>query len=143
MAGEHRDKAGAPVFTLPELAELSGTDYRTLHNWQRRGILRPSHREANGSGTVSLFDSTDALQVLVLTELRQSGVEVRVLGQIASQIRELASTMASDDLLLIYEQTVVARAPADLHNSISLDRPNVVLNLSRARGLLDRLSAAA
>ena len=51
------------VYTLPELAEISAIDYRTLHNWQKRGMLRASHTEANGSGTVNLFIATDAIQV--------------------------------------------------------------------------------
>jgi DNA-binding transcriptional MerR regulator len=130
------------IFTLPELAEMSEIDYRTLHNWQKRGMLRPSHVEANGSGTVSLFSETDAIQVLILAELRRAGVEVRILERIASKVREVAASPGEEDLLLIAEDAVLLRDIGELGQQLSREEPNVVLSISNARDTVGQARAA-
>ncbi len=142
MAGNGRNDPGERLFTLPQLAEMSSVDYRTLHNWQKRGMLRPSHREASGSGTASLFDEADALQVLILADLRQGGVEVRVLERVASKIRELAETSREQDLLLIAEETIFFGDIGELDQRLSHEGPNVVLSISRARHAVQQTLAA-
>ncbi len=132
----------ARLFTLPELAEMSSIDYRTLHNWQKRGMLHPSHREANGSGTSSLFDATDALQVLILAELRLGGVEIKLLERIAPRVRELAASVNGKELLLISDDGVDLRDAKELDDSLSRERPNLVLSISRARHAVERAQAA-
>jgi len=126
----------------PELADLSGVDYRTLHNWQKRGMLRPSNREATGSGSTSLFDAADALQVLILAELRLGGIEVSLLQRIASRVHELAASVNGKELLLISGGQVDLHDAADLDSGLSEERPNLVLSISRARRLVERARAA-
>jgi hypothetical protein len=141
MASNGQSAAKERFFTLPELAVMSSIDYRTLHNWQKRGMLRPSHREANGSGTSSLFDATDALQVLILAELRLGGVEVKLLERIALRVRELAASVNGKELLLISDDGVDLRDSKELDDSISRERPNVVLSISRARHAVEQAQA--
>jgi len=56
MATNEAESPRQATFTLPELAELTGIDSRTLHNWMRRDVLAPSYQHASGSGTKNLFD---------------------------------------------------------------------------------------
>jgi len=49
-------------------------------------------------GTASLFDEADALQILILADLRQGGVEVRVLERVALKIRELGETSQPNEI---------------------------------------------
>jgi DNA-binding transcriptional MerR regulator len=142
MGGNGDSASTERFFTLPELAEMSSIDYRTLHNWQKRGMLRASHREANGSGTSSLFDATDALHVLILAELRLGGVEVALLERISSRVRELASSLNGKELLLISEERVDLRDAGDLDSGLSQDRPNLVLSIARPRRLVEQALAA-
>lgn len=142
MDGNGQSAARERFFTLPELAEMSSIDYRTLHNWQKRGMLRPSHREANGSGTSSLFDAADALQVLILAELRLGGVEVKLLERIAPRVRELAASVNGKDLLLISDDGVDLRDAEELDGSLSRERPNLVLSISKARHAVAKAQAA-
>lgn len=142
MDGNGKAAPKERLFTLPELAEMSSIDYRTLHNWQKRGMLRPSHREANGSGTSSIFDATDALQVLILAELRLGGVEVKLLERIAPRVRELARSVNGKELLLISDDGVDLRDATELEDSLSLERPNLVLSISRARHAVQQAQAA-
>jgi DNA-binding transcriptional MerR regulator len=133
---ELRPDPAPRVYTLPELAEICEVDYRTLHNWQKRGILSPSRQEANGSGTKNLFDEADALQVVILAELRKDGVEVRRLQAVAAKIRELIEEMAGDELLVISGDAVTLRRRTELEGRIPEDSPTMVLSLSPARRIL-------
>ena len=57
------------ALTVGELARLTGVTVRTLHHYDERGLVRPSHRTAAGH---RLYDDADVLrlqQVLVLREL--------------------------------------------------------------------------
>jgi len=121
---------------------MSSIDYRTLHNWQKRGMLRPSHTEATGSGTASLFDETDAIQVLILAELRLGGIEVRLLERIAPQVRELTANLNGKDLMLISDDEVALHEAKELDDSLSRERPNLVLSISRARQTIAQSMAA-
>jgi len=142
MSGDADPVSSESLFTLPELADLSGVDYRTLHNWQKRGMLRPSSREATGSGSTSLFDAADALQVLILAELRLGGIEVSVLQKIAPRVHELAASVNGKELLLISDGRVDLRDAADLDSGLSDERPNLVLSISRARKAVEQARAA-
>lgn len=142
MSGNGKSARQERLFTLPELAEMSSIDYRTLHNWQKRGMLHPSSREANGSGTSSLFDAVDALQILILAELRLSGIEVKVLEQIAPRVRELAASVNGKELLHISAEGVALRDARELDGSLSRERPNLVLSISKARCAVEQAQVA-
>jgi hypothetical protein len=119
------------AYTLPELAELSGIDYRTLHNWQKRGTLRAS-QEASGSGSVSLFDEIAARHVLILAELRRSGVEMRVLETVAESIWDLARELGDEQLLVISGGSASATSNAELGEHLSADRASVIVRVGQA-----------
>lgn len=89
------------TFTLPELAELTGIDSRTLHNWMRRDVLAPSRQRASGSGTKNLFDRHDALFLVIVAELRHGGAEMPALERVAPELRDFASSSTGDELLMI------------------------------------------
>lgn len=118
-------------FTLPEIAGLSGIDYRTLHNWVRRGLIAPSRQVANGSGSTNLFDLGDARQILVLAELRRGGLEISLLERTSRELRGLMDSVTAGDLLLIAGRVSVIRNLDDLDAAAVKDGPAVVVSLSR------------
>ena len=135
---------GTQTFTLPQIAQIAAIDYRTLHNWQKRGMLRASHQTATGSGTTNRFTPTDALQVLILAELRRSGVEVRLLESIADRVWELASAIDEDrQLLVITHGSVSLSSDSELGAHIRGGQPSVVVSLESSRRALEGLPAAA
>src|SRR5271166_6065609 len=89
------------TFTLPELALLVGVEYRTLHNWVRRGLLAASLQRADGSGTRNLFDLDDAREAYVLADLRRAGVELAKLQAVATWLRDNRDEQASSEVLLV------------------------------------------
>lgn len=119
-------------YTLPELAELSGIDYRTLHNWQKRGTLRASARAASGSGSVNLFDEVDARQVMILAELRRSGVEMRILETVAESIWNLAREIDEEQLLVISEGVASTTSDSELGAHLPADRASVIVRVGQA-----------
>ena len=138
---ENRDDGSdAPrTYTLPQLAKISGTDYRTLHNWQKRGLLSPSHQLANGSGTTHLFVLEDALQILVLAELRQAGVEMRVLESVAGDLRRLVGQLDDQKVVVIGEELRVLDDARELDASLATSGPLVVYRPARAKEALQAL----
>lgn len=133
---------GSRAYTLPQLAELSGIDYRTLHNWQKRGTLRAS-QEASGSGSVSLFAEVDARHLLILAELRRSGVEMRVLETVADSIWELARDINDEQLLVISGGFASATSHAELSEHLPTDRASVIVRVGQACRALAPHSPAA
>lgn len=64
------------VWTLPELAEEVGLEYRTAYSWMERGLLVPSTRPTGGTGHPSLFDHRDVKTAAYLTRLRELGLSM-------------------------------------------------------------------
>jgi DNA-binding transcriptional MerR regulator len=70
------------LYTLPEVAGLCGVEYRTLHSWMARGLLRVT-READGSGKPAMFSHDDLRFAEVLTRLRTFGLSMGGLEKVA------------------------------------------------------------
>ena len=75
------------IFTLPQIAKRADVDYRTLKNWESRGLIAPSIRAASGSGNASFFSKRDAEVALSLANLRRRGLDMTALGVIAAAWR--------------------------------------------------------
>lgn len=58
------------VWTLPEIAEITGAQYRTLHGWVQAGLLVPSLKTSRGSGNSNLFSNDDLIRAGALVALR-------------------------------------------------------------------------
>lgn len=76
------------LLTLPEVAEIVGVEYRTLHSWLRRGLLRPSGQRSEKTGVPNLFYPEDAVQAKVIADLRSYGLPFERLSETAERLRE-------------------------------------------------------
>lgn len=65
------------TYTLPVAARMLGVDYRTFHNWFKRGLIQASVRTVNGSGHTNLMDADDLARARLIVALRESGIETR------------------------------------------------------------------
>jgi DNA-binding transcriptional MerR regulator len=128
------------TFTLPELASLVDIEYRTLHNWFRRGLLAASCQEAQGSGTRNLFDCSDALEAYVLADLRRAGVELARLEEVAAELRRSRAERPGRDDVLLINGRVSLTSRDELSEAVGLMSPALVYDLEHAsRGLTGRL----
>jgi DNA-binding transcriptional MerR regulator len=127
------------ALTLPELARIVGIEYRTLHTWVRRGLLEPSVRRSDGTGTPNLFGVGDAVGARVLADLRRAGLSMDVLESASQALRDSEEALERPAVLLVNGNVeIFPDAPSTAE---ALDRPGLSL-VYRTRDALAHVSAA-
>src|SRR5688572_1093173 len=91
----------AVPLTLPQLAELAGVEYRTLHTWLKRGLLAPSVQPSSGTGTPNLFGNEDAVRARVLADLRRAGISLEVLAHAGARLQEHPEALQREAIMLL------------------------------------------
>ena len=89
------------AYTLPELSRLLDVQYRTLHSWVERGLIRASVKQSTGTGNRNLFDRRDAVTACVLVDLRAAGVNFDLLQQAAEQLRNTDDALQRQAYMLV------------------------------------------
>jgi len=69
MAARPSPAASEPGFRGPIVYKLVGITYRQLDYWARTGLVTPSVRAADGSGTQRLYSFTDVVELLIAINL--------------------------------------------------------------------------
>jgi DNA-binding transcriptional MerR regulator len=133
-----RPRLQQPAFTLPQLAEIAEVEYRTLHTWVARGLLRPSLRRSAGTGTPNLFGAQDAVAARVLADLRRAGLSMDVLECAGEALRDSAPALDQPAVLLV--NGAVEVFPDAPSAAGALDRPGLSL-VYRTREALERVTA--
>jgi transposase-like protein len=64
-------------YRVPEVCRIVGISYRQLDYWARTELVRPSVRDAGGSGTQRLYSFQDLLQLKVVKNLLDAGVSLQ------------------------------------------------------------------
>lgn len=77
----------------PVAASVVGITYRQLDYWARTGLVVPTVRPANGSGTARLYGFRDILELKIVKRLLDTGVSLQ---QIRSAIEHLRRRGATD-----------------------------------------------
>lgn len=75
------------MWKVGQLAKRTGVSVRTLHHYDRIGLLKPSHRTAAGH---RLYDGDDVARLQQIVSLRQLGFS---LEQIAEMLRRRGTTL--------------------------------------------------
>jgi DNA-binding transcriptional MerR regulator len=100
------------LLTLPQLAEAVDVEYRTLHSWLVRRLLRPSVQTSSGTGTPNLFSIEDAVRAKVIADLRRSGVSFDRLEQAARELDENPKALTEGAIVLVNGSVSVVDAQA-------------------------------
>jgi DNA-binding transcriptional MerR regulator len=85
----------------PAVCDVVGITYRQLDYWARTGLVPPSIRQAEGSGSQRLYAFEDIVRLRVVKRLLDAGVSLEriraALVELAAQGRTLSDvTLASD-----------------------------------------------
>ncbi|HVM11057.1 MAG TPA: MerR family transcriptional regulator [Actinomycetota bacterium] len=64
-------------YRAPQVGEIIGISYRQLDYWDRTGLVKPSIKSAEGSGTQRLYSFQDLLQLKVIKQLLDAGVSLQ------------------------------------------------------------------
>lgn len=104
-----------PGYRAPQVCKLVGITYRQLDHWARTDLLKPSLREADGSGTQRLYSFTDLLQLRVVRRLLDTGISLQKIRRAVDWLRgKLETDHPLTELNLISDgNTIWAKDHAD------------------------------
>lgn len=74
-------------YRVPEVCRLVGISYRQLDYWARTGLVRPSIRDAGGSGTQRLYSFQDLVLLRTIKNLLDTGVSLQSIRKSIDYLR--------------------------------------------------------
>ena len=80
-------------YRVPEVCRIVGISYRQLDYWARTGLVRPSVRDAGGSGTQRLYSFQDLLQLKVVKSLLDAGVSLQQIRRAIEYLRDTKQSL--------------------------------------------------
>ena len=122
QAGEQGLLFGEDLATRPEgigyrgptACAAAGITYRQLDYWARTGLVEPSVRAAQGSGSARLYSFRDILVLKVVKRLLDTGISLQQIRAAVSHLRsrgtsDLAQVTLMSDGVSVYECTSPGR----------------------------------
>lgn len=89
------------MFRSTEVLELAGLSYRRLDYWDRTGLLSPSGKLADGSGTQRLYTGEDLLVLTVVRTLMDAGIKRAVVEQAIATVRDRIEAIDRHSVLVL------------------------------------------
>jgi DNA-binding transcriptional MerR regulator len=86
-------------YRVPEVCRIVGISYRQLDYWARTELVRPSVRDAGGSGTQRLYSFQDLLQLKVVKSLLDAGVALHQIRKAIEYLRETKQSLSGVTLM--------------------------------------------
>lgn len=119
------------LLTLPQVAQIIGVEYRTLHSWLRRGLLRPSAQQSSGIGVPNLFSADDVVQAKVIADLRGYGLPFERLSEAADKLSAHPSALI-DGASVLVNGSVSIVAESEAADAIKRESLTLVYNTGHA-----------
>jgi DNA-binding transcriptional MerR regulator len=104
-------------YRVPEVCGIVGITYRQLDYWARTGLVRPSVKDAKGSGSQRLYSFQDLALLKLIKRMLDSGVNLQ-------QVRKAMKTLRGLD-----EPALGATLVVDGHRIYSVESPEAVVDL--------------
>jgi DNA-binding transcriptional MerR regulator len=76
-------------YRVPDVCKLVGISYRQLDYWARTALVRPSVRDAGGSGTQRLYSFQDLLQLRIIKKLLDTGVSLQQIRKAVGYLNDM------------------------------------------------------
>lgn len=88
-------------YRVPEVTKVVGISYRQLDYWARTGLVRPSVKDAQGSGTQRLYSFQDLAVLKLIKRMLDTGVNLQQIRRAMATLKELkepalGTTLVSD-----------------------------------------------
>ncbi|HZD68472.1 MAG TPA: MerR family transcriptional regulator [Actinomycetes bacterium] len=90
-----------PGYRGPTVCKLIGISYRQLDYWARTGLVTPSVRAADGSGSQRLYGFTDLVELRIIRRLLDAGVSLQRIRQAIDYLRSGADGKPLTDITLM------------------------------------------
>ncbi|HUR19064.1 MAG TPA: MerR family transcriptional regulator [Acidimicrobiales bacterium] len=127
-------------FRGPQVCDIVGITYRQLDYWARTDLLRPSMREARGSGSQRLYSYRDLLELKVIKRLLDAGLSLQSARRAVNVLRSSGGELASANLVLSGSESVLARTGEEIVDLLKGGQG--VLNIVALGGVFEELDAA-
>jgi DNA-binding transcriptional MerR regulator len=127
-------------FRGPQVCGLVGITYRQLDYWARTGLLRPSLTDAKGSGSQRVYSYQDVVELKVIKQLLDSGVNLQKARRAIEYLRNSGEDLATANLVLAQENTVLARSGEEIVDLLRGGQG--VFNIIPLKGVVDEVDAA-
>ncbi len=86
-------------YRVPEVCRIVGITYRQLDYWARTDLVRPTIRDAGGSGTQRLYSFQDLLQLKVVKNLLDAGVALPKIRKAIEYLRDNKQSLTGVTLI--------------------------------------------
>ena len=76
-------------YRVPDVCRIVGISYRQLDYWARTGLVKPSVKDAQGSGTQRLYSFQDLVTLKVIKSLLDTGVALQRVRKAVGYLRDM------------------------------------------------------
>lgn len=83
----------------PTVTKIVGISYRQLDYWARTGLVEPTFRKAEGSGTLRLYSFEDIVRLKVVKRLLDTGVSLQKVRLAVDELRGRGQSIAEATLI--------------------------------------------
>jgi DNA-binding transcriptional MerR regulator len=83
----------------PTVCKIVGITYRQLDYWARTGLVEPTVRRAEGSGTQRLYSFDDVLRIKVVKRLLDTGVSLQKVRLAVEELHARGRSLAESTLI--------------------------------------------
>jgi DNA-binding transcriptional MerR regulator len=127
-------------FRGTQVCKIVGITYRQLDYWARTGLLAPSLEAARGSGTQRRYSYDDVVELKVIKQLLDAGINLQQSRRAISCLRESGEDLSKANLVIAGEGSVLARSGEEI---IDLLRGGQgVFNIVPLGGVVEEVDAA-
>jgi DNA-binding transcriptional MerR regulator len=134
MADNARD------YRAPQVCKIVGITYRQLDYWARTGLLRPSVSDAKGSGSQRRYSYLDVVELRVIKQLLDAGVNLQKARRAIEALRESGEDIATASLVVADEKSVLVQSGEEIVDLLKGGQG--VFNIVPLGGLVNELEAA-
>jgi DNA-binding transcriptional MerR regulator len=127
-------------FRGPQVCKVVGITYRQLDYWARTDLLRPSLADAHGSGSQRLYSYSDIVELKVIKQLLDAGVNLGQARRAIACLRESGGDLATANLVLGTQGTVLARSGEEIVDLLRGGQG--VFNIVPLAAVVDEVDAA-
>jgi len=101
MSSRSSPEAADSGYRGPIVTKLVGISYRQLDYWARTGLVTPSVRAADGSGSHRLYSFEDLVELRVIKRLLDAGISLQKIREAIGYLRRESAGRPLSDVTLI------------------------------------------
>lgn len=127
-------------FRGTQVCKIVGISYRQLDYWARTGLLRPSLEDAKGSGSHRRYSYKDVVELKVIKQLLDAGINLQQSRRAISCLRESGEDLSKASLVIAGKGSVLTRSGEEIIDLLAGGQG--VFNIVPLAGVVNEVDAA-